>query len=65
MVTMDTLMSLVDLCPHVDQYLAAVIAQHGALTYPLLAAVVFFETGVVVTPFLPAASRINCSIWTW
>ena len=51
-------MTLVDLCLHVDQYLAVVIAQHGALTYALLAAVVFLETGVVVTPFLPGDSLL-------
>lgn len=55
---MDTLSSFASLCLHVDQYLAAVIAQHGSLTYALLAAIVFLETGVVVTPFLPGDSML-------
>ena len=38
---------------HLDDHLAAFVAQHGAWVYALLFAIVFTETGVVVMPFLP------------
>ena len=38
---------------HLDEHLAAFVAQHGAWVYALLFAIVFTETGVVVMPFLP------------
>jgi membrane-associated protein len=38
---------------HLDEHLAAFVAQHGAWVYALLFAIVFTETGMVVMPFLP------------
>ncbi len=55
---MDLLAWLVDLCVHVDRHLGAAIAAYGQLTYGLLFLIVFLETGVVVTPFLPGDSLI-------
>lgn len=50
--------TLLDLFLHLDVHLANVIAQYGTMTYVLLFAVLFCETGLVVTPFLPGDSLL-------
>lgn len=50
--------ALLDFILHLDEHLDAVISQYGALTYALLFVIVFCETGLVVTPFLPGDSLI-------
>ena len=47
-----------DLAVHLDAHLAAFVAQHGAWVYALLFVIVFCETGLVVTPFLPGDSLL-------
>jgi len=54
----ELLLSGWDLLVHLDRHLAALLQQHGAWVYPLLFAVVFCETGLVVTPFLPGDSLL-------
>ncbi len=49
---------LVDLFLHLDKHLSAVITQYGVWTYGLLFVVIFIETGLVVTPFLPGDSLL-------
>ena len=49
---------LIDLLLHVDRYLIEVIANYGAWIYALLFLIVFAETGLVVTPFLPGDSLL-------
>jgi len=41
-----------------DVALAEIIARHGVWTYAILFAIVFAETGLVVTPFLPGDSLL-------
>ena len=55
---MELLQSAVDLFLHLDKHLAAIIAQYGVWTYLILFTVVFLETGVVATPFLPGDSLL-------
>jgi membrane-associated protein len=55
---MDMLKQFVDLFLHLDKHLSDVIRDHGAWTYLILFAIVFCETGLVVTPFLPGDSLL-------
>lgn len=49
---------LIDLLLHVDVYLLELIAAYGVWIYAILFLVVFAETGLVVTPFLPGDSLL-------
>ena len=49
---------LIDLLLHVDVYLLDLIANYGVWIYAILFAIVFAETGLVVTPFLPGDSLL-------
>lgn len=51
-------LNLLDLFLHLDTHLALFVAEHGAWVYALLFAIVFMETGFVVTPFLPGDSLL-------
>jgi membrane-associated protein len=52
------LSGFLDLVLHLDTHLQALIAQYGAWIYAILFAVIFCETGLVVTPFLPGDSLL-------
>jgi membrane-associated protein len=56
--TVDFIRQLIDFVLHVDVYLSEIIAQYGVWTLALLFVIIFLETGVVVTPFLPGDSLI-------
>jgi membrane-associated protein len=55
---MDLLSMLVDLLLHLDRHLSDVIQHYGVWTYLILFLIVFCETGLVVTPFLPGDSLL-------
>jgi membrane-associated protein len=55
---MELITFLIDLFLHLDEHLANIISQYGAWTYGILFAVIFMETGFVVTPFLPGDSLL-------
>ena len=50
--------SIVDLFLHLDVHLAEFVARYGVWVYGLLFAIIFAETGLVVTPFLPGDSLL-------
>lgn len=55
---MEYLLAFVDIVLHLDKYLAALVQQYGVWIYAILFAIVFSETGFVVTPFLPGDSLL-------
>lgn len=55
---MELLTTFIDLMLHLDKHLAALVTQYGAWVYAILFLIVFCETGLVVTPFLPGDSLL-------
>lgn len=55
---MEFIQYLVDLFLHLDKHLHEIITQYGTLTYVILFGVIFAETGLVFTPFLPGDSLL-------
>jgi membrane-associated protein len=55
---MEWMSGLMDLVLRLDHHLAVLTAEYGVWTYAILFAVVFAETGLVVTPFLPGDSLL-------
>jgi len=55
---METLLFVWGLVLHLDRHLAEFVAAHGVWVYALLFAIVFCETGLVITPFLPGDSLL-------
>lgn len=49
---------IIDFILHIDQHLADMVAQYGTLIYAILFLIIFCETGLVVTPFLPGDSLL-------
>jgi len=49
---------LIDLILHLDRHLVEMLAHYHLWIYPILFAVIFAETGLVVTPFLPGDSLL-------
>lgn len=50
--------TLINVILHLDKYLNIIIQNYGAWTYALIFIIIFCETGLVVTPFLPGDSII-------
>lgn len=55
---MELLLYLWDFVVHLDRHLAEILQQYGAWIYLLLFVIIFCETGLVVTPFLPGDSLL-------
>ncbi len=49
---------LIDFILHIDVHLEQLIASYGVVTYVILFVIIFVETGLVFTPFLPGDSLL-------
>jgi len=58
---MELLSAFIDLVLHLDQHLALLLQHYGTWIYAILFLIVFMETGLVVTPFLPGDSLLFVS----
>ncbi len=55
---MEFLSQFVDFCLHLDRHLTEITRDYGTWTYAILFLIVFCETGLVITPFLPGDSLL-------
>jgi membrane-associated protein len=55
---LETIPGFIDLFIHLDDYLPGLIASYGNLIYAILFGIIFCETGLVITPFLPGDSLL-------
>lgn len=55
---MDILHTLLDFILHLDKHLESIMTNYQALTYFILCLIIFCETGLVATPFLPGDSLL-------
>ncbi|MBI5041106.1 MAG: DedA family protein [Gammaproteobacteria bacterium] len=55
---MEFITQLIDIVLHLDTHLAALLADYGTWVYGILFLIIFCETGLVVTPFLPGDSLL-------
>lgn len=55
---MEYLTAFIDIVLHLDKHLALLVQQYGVWIYAILFAIIFSETGFVVTPFLPGDSLL-------
>jgi len=55
---MEFLMNIINFILHIDENLLIITQTYGTLSYGILAGIIFMETGLVVTPFLPGDSLL-------
>lgn len=55
---MELIKHLIDLVLHLDKHLVELVNQYQSWTYAILFLIIFCETGLVVTPFLPGDSLL-------
>ena len=55
---MDLISTFIELILHLDRHLAELVVQYGIWVYAILFLIIFCETGLVVTPFLPGDSLL-------
>ena len=55
---MSYITTLFDFILHIDKYLGIIIQEFGPFTYLILFAIIFLETGLVITPLLPGDSLL-------
>lgn len=62
---MDIVLAFWDLLVHLDAHLTTLVQQYGTWIYAILFLIVFCETGLVVTPFLPGDSLLFVAGTVW
>ena len=62
---MDLLLFFWDLLVHLDKHLASLLQEYGLWVYLLLFLIIYCETGLVVTPFLPGDSLLFVAGTLW
>jgi membrane-associated protein len=55
---MELIQGFIDLIVHLDRHLLELVGSYGVWVYAILFLIVFCETGLVVTPFLPGDSLL-------
>jgi membrane-associated protein len=55
---LELLAQFLDIVLHLDRHLVAMVQEYGVWVYAILFAIIFSETGFVVTPFLPGDSLL-------
>lgn len=55
---MDFILFIIDFILHIDVHLKTLVADYGIWVYGILFLIIFCETGLVVTPFLPGDSLL-------
>jgi len=55
---MDLIKFVIDFILHIDVHLGQIILTYGVVTYAILFLIIFMETGLVFTPFLPGDSLL-------
>ncbi len=55
---MEWLELVIDFIIHIDEHLISIVSTYGLWTYLILFLIIFAETGLVVTPFLPGDSLL-------
>ncbi len=51
-------MNLVNFILHIDTHLVQLVSTYGIITYAIIFGIIFIETGLVLTPFLPGDSLL-------
>lgn len=57
---MDLIYFLIDFILHIDVHWRKLVAEYGIWVYAILFLILFCETGLVVTPFLPGGLAAVC-----
>ena len=55
---MEIILNIIDFVLHIDEHLLIIAQTYGNLSYGILAGILFMETGLVFTPFLPGDSLL-------
>jgi membrane-associated protein len=55
---MELIKAFIDFILHLDTHLVELVSRYGTFSYAILFAIIFCETGLVVTPFLPGDSLL-------
>lgn len=55
---MELIAQFIDIVLHLDKHLALMVAEYGTWIYAILFLIIFCETGLIVTPFLPGDSLL-------